>query len=179
MTGDQNPHDGDDDAVHGPQPLPAVDPAPMHAAVDRLTAALHAYVDTATGVRAEFGSAEADEDPRVLALESEVACLNAALYDLLHSHLGMHPELTGMVWRESDDEPEAPAEHHDTDEYHVGFVVEVPRTLGDQSPQAALGIVDNGGAQIVERLMDAGYTVHEWGSARGAPVGFDDEDGPE
>ena len=61
-----------EDATHGPAPLGAVDPAPMHAAVDALAAALHEYVGTAVGVRAEFGASEADEDPRVLALEARV-----------------------------------------------------------------------------------------------------------
>ncbi|TGJ98090.1 hypothetical protein DLJ96_05695, partial [Actinotalea fermentans ATCC 43279 = JCM 9966 = DSM 3133] len=63
----------------------------MHAAVDALAAALHEYVGTAVGVRAEFGAAEADEDPRVLALEAAIGALNAGLYDALHDSLGMHP----------------------------------------------------------------------------------------
>ena len=87
-----------EDATHGPAPMGRVDTEPMHRAVDALAAALHDYVGTAVGVRAEFGAAEADEDPLVLALESKVGHLNAALFDTLHSSLGMHPDLTSSVW---------------------------------------------------------------------------------
>ena len=68
-----------DEGAHGTEPLPGVDAAPLHAAVDQLAVALHSYVDTAVGVRAEFGAHEADEDPRVLALESRIGTLNAEL----------------------------------------------------------------------------------------------------
>jgi len=74
-----------DDLQHGSAPLPRVDPADLHAVVDALAQTLHSYVDTAVGVRAEFGAAEADEDPRVLALEARTGSLNAQLYDLLHT----------------------------------------------------------------------------------------------
>ncbi|HEY0216392.1 MAG TPA: hypothetical protein VGC57_08375 [Cellulomonas sp.] len=163
---------------HGPDPLPGIDTAAMHRCVDELTTALHEYVDTAAGVRAEFGSSESDEDPRVLALESRVSALNAALYDLLHDGLGMHSELTGMVWEDAE-EPAAGAtseDEEDTDEFHLGFVVSLPAGPTDQTIDAVLGIVDNGGAEIVERLLDGGFTVEGWGAARGAPVAFDEDD---
>lgn len=162
--------------AHGPEPLPGVDTAAMHGVVDGLAAALHEYVDTATGVRAEFGAAEADEDPRVLALESRVSGLNARLYDLLHESLGMHSELTGMTWEDESAPAEAPAADEDTDEFHLGFVVSMPAGPHDQSIDAVLGIVDNGGAEIVERLLDSGFTVEGWGASRGAPVSFDDDE---
>jgi hypothetical protein len=163
--------------AHGPDPLPGVGTDAMHATVDELVAALHEYVDTAAGVRAEFGSSEADEDPRVLALEARVSGLNARLYDLLHDSLGMHPELTGMVWEDSD-EPETVlgGEDEDTDEFHLGFVVSLPAGPSDQSIDAVLGIVDNGGAEIVERLLDQGFAVEGWGAARGAAVSFEEDD---
>jgi hypothetical protein len=166
--------------AHGPEPLPGVDTGAMHGVVDALTAALHEYVETAAGVRAEFGAAEADEDPRVLALEARVSGLNARLYDLLHASLGMHSELTGMTWEDETRPAAEPAEEEDADEFHLGFVVSVPAGPADQSIDAVLGIVDNGGAEIVERLLESGYTVEGWGASRGAPVTFDDDgDDPE
>jgi len=182
--GDGHGHDGHDHhgGAHGTEPLPGVDTAAMHASVDALAAALHEYVDTAAGVRAEFGAAEADEDPRVLALETRVSALNAQLYDLLHESLGMHSELTGMTWEDDAHGAAEPLADEDTDEFHLGFVVSVPGGPVDQSIDAVLGIVDNGGAEIVERLLESGYAVEGWGASRGAPVSFDDdaegEDGP-
>src|SRR3954449_5780375 len=95
-------HDDHSHPAHGPQPLDGVQSADLHAVVDQLAAALHGYVDVAVGVRAEFGSTEADEDPRILALESEIGGLNAQLYDLLHERLGLHADLTGMSWGEDE-----------------------------------------------------------------------------
>ncbi len=170
-------HDAHDHGTgpHGPEPLPGVDTSAMHATVDALAAALHEYVDTAAGVRAEFGAGEADEDPRVLALETRVSGVNARLYDLLHESLGMHSELTGMTWEDESRPAQEAAEDEDTDEFHLGFVVSVPAGPTDQTIDAVLGIVDNGGAEIVERLLDSGFTVEGWGASRGAPVSFDDD----
>ncbi|RMI12642.1 hypothetical protein EBM89_07965 [Cellulomonas triticagri] len=148
----------------------------MHATVDALAAALHEYVETAAGVRAEFGASEADEDPRVLALEGRVSTLNARLYDLLHAGLGMHSELTGMSWEDETAAPPTSGEDEDTDEFHLGFVVSVPGGPTDQTIDAVLGIVDNGGAEIVERLLESGFSVEGWGAARGAPVTFEDDE---
>jgi hypothetical protein len=175
---DEHGHDAHDHSggAHGSEPLPGVDTGALHATVDELAGALHEYVDTAAGVRAEFGAGEADEDPRVLALENRVSALNARLYDLLHESLGMHSELTGMTWEDEARPASEPLADEDTDEFHLGFVVSVPSGPSDQSIDAVLGIVDNGGAEIVERLLDSGFTVEGWGAARGAPVSFDDDD---
>ena len=54
-----------DESAHGAEPIQGVDSTALHALVDELSAALHSYVDTAVGVRAEFGATEADEDPRI------------------------------------------------------------------------------------------------------------------
>lgn len=162
--------------AHDPAPLSGVDPAPFHQLVDELAATLHSYVDTAVGVRAEFGSTEADEDPRVLALESEVGGLNARIYDLLHERLGLHPELTGMIWAGDEPDHHDPDERVSVDEFHLGFVVGLPPEPTDQTAEAALGLIDDAGTDLVERLIAAGFSVQEWGSSRGAPVGFDDED---
>ena len=89
-----------DESAHGAEPIQGVDATAMHRVVDELATALHAYVETAVGVRAEFGATEADEDPRILALEATVGGLNAKLYDLLHESLGLHADLTSYVGRD-------------------------------------------------------------------------------
>lgn len=173
---DHDGHDGHDHAAHGPEPLPGIDPTDLHAAVDQIAAALHEYVDSATGVRAEFGAHEADEDPRVLAVESRLSMLNAALYDLVHEHLGMHSDLTGLSWDEDD-----AAEHGDEqsasepDSFHLGFLVWPPEGPSDESMDSVLGMIDAGGEAITQRLTDAGFQVSEWGASRSVPVLFDDD----
>lgn len=170
-----------EDATHGPAPLGAVEAAPLHAAVDALAAALHAYVGTAVGVRAEFGAAEADEDPRVLALEQTVGSLNAALFDALHGALGMHPDLTSSVWQGDgdddvvDDEP-VPGE---AEPFYLGYVV-VP-AAADATMDGVLDVLDEAGERVTARLAEAGYDVVEWAASRGeaALFGDDDEDGEE
>jgi hypothetical protein len=168
-----------DEHTHGLEPLTGVDALELHAAVDRLATALHAYVETAVGVRAEFGAHEADEDPRVLSLESEIGGLNAQLYDLLHSRLGLHADLTGMSWSDDDQgDADAAPERTDVDTFHLGFVVGQPLATSDLSLDSVLDLVDAGGADVAQRLVDAGFEVTEWGASRGAPVAFDeDEDG--
>jgi hypothetical protein len=85
-----------------------------------------------------------------------------------------------MTWEDETRPAAEPAEEEDADEFHLGFVVSVPAGPADQSIDAVLGIVDNGGAEIVERLLESGYTVEGWGASRGAPVTFDDDgDDPE
>jgi hypothetical protein len=172
-----------DESAHGVDPIHGVDPAAMHRVVDDLTTALHSYVDTAVGVRAEFGATEADEDPRILALEASVGSLNAQLYDLLHETLGLHADLTGMTW--DDEEPEGPAGQDEVDTFHLGFVVGPPQAASDLTLDSVLDMVDTGGAELARTLQEAGFDVVEWGAARGAPVHFgedeldDEEDGPE
>jgi hypothetical protein len=156
-----------EDATHGPVPLGAVDPAPMHAAVDTLAAALHEYVETAVGVRAEFGASEADEDPRVLALEDRVGALNARLFDTLHEALGMHPDLTSSVWDPDDQEADDDTAPSDvvTDTFTLDYVVVAPP--GGPDLDEVLGLLDRWGHEARERLTEAGYAVPEWGVGRG------------
>ena len=182
---DDHDHDHDEHGTpgHGPQPL-VVDPAPLHASVDALAAALHEYVDTATGVRAEFGSAEADEDPRILALESRVGTLNADLYDAIHERLGMHSDLTGMTWEgEEGDDDEPFTGELERDAFHVGLVVVRTPAAGDRSLDSALDIVESGASDITQSLVEQGFEVAEWGVARGAHVelddGLDEDDAPD
>jgi hypothetical protein len=163
-----------DEGAHGAEPIHGVDPAALHRVVDDLTTALHSYVDTAVGVRAEFGATEADEDPRILALEATVGSLNAKLYDLVHATLGLHADLTGMSW--DDEEPEGPADEGDVDTFHLGFVVGPPQTASDLTLDSVLDMVDTGGADLARTLQEAGFDVIEWGAARGAPVHFGEDD---
>ena len=170
---DDHEHDA---ASHGSDPLPGVDPTALHAVVDQMAAALHSYVETAVGVRAEFGAHEADEDPRVLALESQVGTLNAQLYDLLHETLGVHADLTGMTWDE-DEHDEEPSDQ-DVDTFHLGFVVGPPTGASDLTLDSVLDLVDAGGSELAHKLQESGFQVIEWGASRGAPMSFgDDEDG--
>jgi hypothetical protein len=165
-----------DEGAHGAEPIHDVDPSELHATVDGLAAALHSYVDTAVGVRAEFGSAEADEDPRILVLEAKVGALNARLYDLIHVRLGLHADLTGMSW--DDEEPEGPVDEDEVDTFHLGFVVGPPQAASDLTLASVLDLIDAGGAELARTLQEAGFDVLEWGAARGAPVhlGAEDED---
>lgn len=127
MTSGDHGHDdhGHADAAHSPEPLPDVDAAALHATVDDIAAALHEYVVTATGVRAEFGAHEADEDPRILSVESRVSTLNATFYDLVHGRLGIHSDLTGMTWDDEahDDAGDDEAHDDELETFHLGFVV--------------------------------------------------------
>jgi len=171
-------------SAHADQPLGPVDAAPLHAVVDALAAALHEYLGTAVGVRAEFGSHEADEDPRVLALEARVGTLNAELYDLVHSTLGLHADLTSMAW-DADEHEHSPADldappASDTAEaFHLGFVVGPPSGTSDVTMDSVLDLLDQGGEDLVARLVDAGFDVVEWATSRGEPAdfeGFSDEE---
>ena len=174
-----------EDATHGPAPLGDVDAEPMHRAVEALTAALHQYVDAAVGVRAEFGASEADDDPRILALENRVGTLNAAVFDQLHDALGMHPDLTTSVW-----EPAADA-HAESDEdlpegtvqaeaFYLGFVVADPPAGASMTLDGVIEILDEAGQEAASRLVAGGYHVLEWAASRGLAPAFgndpDEED---
>ncbi|WP_242636168.1 hypothetical protein [Myceligenerans salitolerans] len=164
-----------EDATHGPAPLGPVDPEPLHRAVDALAATLHDYVRTAVGVRAEFGAAEADEDPRVHALEEKVGQRNADLFDTLHAALGMHPDLTTSIWEPGADgagRPDEAGAQQRAEAFYLSFLVAARGA--DASLDGVLGLVDATGEDIAERLADGGYEVLEWISSRGAPAGFDD-----
>ncbi|GAB6938534.1 hypothetical protein ACQP60_02295 [Isoptericola variabilis] len=169
-----------EDATHGPAPLGSVDPEPMHRAVDALAAALHEYVQTAVGVRAEFGASEADEDPRVLALENRVGQLNAAVFDALHDGLGMHPDLTSSVWEGDDEEDEhthdAPEGAVPAEVFYLGFVVADPAPGAPGTLDGVVELLDEAGGDVAQRLFDGGYEVAEWATSRGAAVEFGDDD---
>jgi hypothetical protein len=169
-----------DDITHGPAPLGAVDARPLHDAVDELARALHEYVDTAVGVRAEFGAAEADEDPRILALETRIATHNANVFDALHGTLGMHPDLTTLTWGEDEaaehDHAHAEGEPEAAEVFYLGFVVTPPTRPTDASMGTVIDLLDEAGEETVTKLVDAGFDVVEWAASRGEPGLFDDED---
>lgn len=166
-----------EEGPHGAVPLDAVDPGPLHRAVDELATTLHAYIQTATGVRGEFGASESDEDPRVLALENHVGSLNAALYDSIHTTLGMHPDLTAAVWEPDESDGEGDDEPLDADVFYLGYVVGTAHDAAGGSLDGVMEVVDSAGADLANRLVDAGYRVGEWAVARGdAPEFFDEED---
>ncbi len=174
-----------EDATHGPAPLGAVDPAPMHAAVDALAAALHEYVEAAVGVRAEFGAHEADEDPRILALEERVGANNARLFDALHDALGMHPDLTSSVWEPDPDASDDSAQDAAprvtvAEEFSLGFLVAPPAGTADVGLDDVVSLLDDAGTAVVQRLVDSGFDVVEWTASRGDAFADDeDEDGTE
>ena len=169
---------------HSERPLGPVDPAELHDAVDRLAQALHGYVDTAVGVRSEFGATEADEDPRVLALEGRIATLNAELYDRLHASLGMHADLTTLAWDGDDhaadaDAPATGDSPEAAEAFHLGFVVGPPTGPSDNTLDSVLDLLDAGGEELVARLVEAGFEVVEWATSRGEPADFDGFDDDE
>jgi len=170
-------HGGHDDPAHGPEPLVGVVATDLHGCVDALAAALHRYVDAAVGVRAEFGSTEADEDPRILVLESEIGGLNAQLYDLLHERLGIHADLTGMSWGDEDEgDADLLADPLEVDTFHLGFLIGPPAGTSDLSLDSVLDLVEQGGSELAGRLVEAGFVVDGWGASRGAPFDFDEDE---
>lgn len=175
--GHEHPDNGHDAASHGPEPLGPVDEAPMHAAVDALAAALHEYVSTAVGVRTEFGASEADEDPRVLALEATIGSLNATLYDALHDSLGMHPDLSSLVWAADEElgmgtDADAAPVPEVAEPFYLGFVVG-PGTTPDTSLDAVIDFLDNAGEQVVAALVESGFDIPEWAASRGEAADFE------
>jgi len=163
--------------THGTTPL-EVNASPIHQSVDALAAALHEYVDTAIGVRAEFGAADADGDPRLLALEHSVGTLNAALFDELHDRLGVHPDLTCSVWVGDSDEDEAPpVGERVAEEFFLGLLVEEPDETTEMTLDGAVDLMDEAGAWVTSKLAEAGYNIVEWAVTRGeAPSFFPDDE---
>ena len=153
-------------------PLGEVDASPLHAEVDAIAETLHAYIDTAVGVRGEFGVADADVDPRIMALEARVSRLNLRLYDAIHDLLGMHAHLTGLAV-EGDSEEEEDLTGYET--FHLGFLVGPQAGAPHVSLDDVLGIVDEAGAEIARHLLERRFDVPEWGSSRGGPVVFEED----
>jgi hypothetical protein len=166
------------DNADGAGTTPAVDAATMHDAVDALAAALHGYVETVVGVRTEFTAHDADEDPRVLALETRISGLNADLYDEIHRLLGLHPDLTSMTWsgQVTATDPDAPRPQAELDTFSLGFVVGPGEGPVGSNLDAVLELLDAGGEKLVAQLADAGFDVLEWATTRGGPAPFDDMD---
>ena len=162
------------DITHGEAPL-SVDAGPIHACVDALAHALHEYVATATGVRAEFGADDADRDPRLLALEHTVGACNAALFDELHGRLGVHPDLTCSVWTADDEAPDIPGMHH-AEEFYLGMLVSEPADNGRITLDGVVDLLDEAGAMVTNRLAEDGFDIVEWTVTRGEAPDFFPED---
>ena len=155
---------------------PPVEGTTMHTAVEALATALHGYVDTVIGVRTEFNAHDADEDPRVLALENRISALNGALYDEIHRLLGLHPDLTTLAWtnRWVQNDPDAPRPQTDLDTFSLGFVVSPTTGPTASTLDTVLELLDAGGEALVAQLTGAGFEVLEWATTRGGPAPFDD-----
>jgi hypothetical protein len=166
------------DETHSDTPLVGAEAAPLHAAVDRLAAALHDYVETAVGVRAEFASAEADNDPRIQALETRVSRLNADLFDAFHDSLGMHPDLAGLIrtGEDAQDDHDLPEGLELADVFYLGFLVADPPPGADMTLDGLADLLDAAGEEVAGRFAAAGYEVVEWASSRGEAPEFDDDE---
>ncbi len=150
----------------------AVDPAPLHSLVDQITAALHAYVDVAVGVRAEFDAETADDDPRVEAAEQTIEKLNTAFDEVFESSLGMTSGHTGYWWEEGDDD-----EDDEDESPHEALRLEMLVERGDHTDDAfddVLTLLDDSAQRLAEELEQRGFVVPQW--ACGHERYADDED---
>ncbi|SNT17263.1 hypothetical protein SAMN06309944_2403 [Micrococcales bacterium KH10] len=138
-----------------------VDPAPLHDMVDQLAGALHRYVDTAVGVRAEFDAATADDDPRVEAAESHISRLNAALDDAFESQLGMTSAHTWTADEDDETDDEVEAE----EALHLEFMLDtgdVEAEALDASLRRAMETLDRAANEVVQQLEADGIAVNGW-----------------
>ena len=137
-----------------------------------LAAALHGYVDTAVGVRAEFGShggrrGPADPGAGVGDRRPERAAVRPAARAPRPARRP-HGHVVGR--RRATATPTRPRSDAEIDTFHLGFVVGPPAGTSDLSLDSVLDLVEQGGAELAQRLVDAGFEVGEWGASRGAAV---------
>lgn len=140
----------------GERPL-VVDPASLHTLVDELSAALHAYVDVAAGVRAEFDAETADDDPRVELAEAAVQRLNTAFDERFESDLGMTSAHTSYSWDDAEDED-------DDTEYES---LQLEMMLGraghtEDDLDEALELLDEAAQSLAQQLESRGFEVPQW-----------------
>ena len=82
-----------------------------------------------------------------------------------------------MSWGDEEHgDADAPRSDAELDTFHLGFVVGPPPGTSDLSLESVLDLVEQGGADLAQRLVDVGFEVGEWGASRGAAVVFEDED---
>lgn len=173
-----DPHDGDEEETDPRHLAPLeVDPAPLHAMVDELTACLHRYVDTAVGIRAEFASATAEDDPRIEAVEEEIARLNAAISERFETDLGLVSGHTIEAWEEDEEsDDDADDEHEDgAVVFDMEFLVAPGIEGTEERLDEAFSILEEGGNTIASSLIGAGFTVRQWELSRDAVYGDDDD----
>ena len=155
-----------------------VDPAALHGLIDTLTAALHSYVDTAVGIRAEFDASTAEDDPRIEAVEDKIGDINAEFSRVFEAAIGFESGHTTESWDEDDEDDD---DDLDADEngavFEMGFIVvpvvgrPVPASLDD-----AFSVIEAGGERVVTELASAGFEVREWGTSRSDNDDDDDSD---
>lgn len=173
LAGSIEPNDPGEKDINA-TPL-AVDPGPLHALVDQITAALHAYVDVAAGVRAEFDADTADDDPRVEAAEQRIERLNTTFDDVFETTLGMTSGHTGYWWDE-DEEEEDDVEDSPHEALHLEMLVE----RGEHADEAfddVLTLLDESAQQLAQTLEERGFVVPQWACGHERYVdSVDDED---
>lgn len=152
-----------------------VDAQPLHELVTTLTAALHDYVDTAVGVRAEFDSATAEDDPRMEVVEDRIAQINSALAEAFEKQLGLVSGHTTEAWDEDDADDDEDVDDDGTATFELSFTV-APTELVAPDIDAAFAVVESAGEDAVRRLYASGFEVREWGVSRDLFEDVDDDD---
>lgn len=141
-----------------------VDASPLHALVDQLSAALHAYVDTAVGVRSEFDAETADDDPRVEVAEQLVEQFNTAFDTAFEDSLGMVCGHTGLSWDEEDgDDEDDLDELTDPNLWQFELNADATRSASpDVSVQDALSALKEQFESFLRGLEPLGYETTDW-----------------
>ena len=168
--------------------VPEVD---VTAAVERVQAALAAYVEAARGSREDGLAGVGALDPREEAAQLDVGAALAGLHEAFASSFG-HPPLLEPDWSavtldgvgDLEDDGEGDVELAEGEVLSLQFFVGLPgrrarRPVGAddeaQDPWArAYEVVDEAGFAIVSALEEAGYVVPSFASSRGDED--DDED---
>ena len=158
----------DNDEIDPRYLAPAVvDPAALHSLIDTLTSALHSYVDTAVGIRAEFDASTAEDDPRIEAVEDKIGDINAEFSRVFEAAIGFESGHTTESWDEDDDDDDDLDADENGAVFEMGFIVvpsvgrPVPASLND-----AFSVIEAGGERVVAELTSAGFDVREWGTSR-------------
>ncbi len=141
-----------------------VDPQGLHGLIDKLTQALHEYVDVAVGIRAEFDAATSEDDPRIDAVEDRVGEINAEISERFEAELGLISAHTNEMWDGDAEEDDVEIESLSGSVFEMGFLV-VP-TTATASVDNAFALVESGGQRIADHLAAIGFEVQEWGASR-------------
>ncbi len=153
----------------------------LHAAVQRLADALHAYVDVAVGVPGEAASQEdAAADPRLAVAQDAAARALDALdaQALLELGVGVRPILDESEAYEGslDVVVDEAVDDSSSDDFFLHFVVRTPAGVSPEALDRVIDIVDEGGFDVLNRLEQAGFDVPSFGASRGAAFLVDESD---